>query len=299
MLLQQIINGVAIGSTYALVSIGFNMVYGILGLTNFAHSSFYMLAAYIGQYLVVRLLLDISPLIAVLMTFLITIIVTALLGATMDRTSLKPIRDKSGKPIAFLISTVGVQTIINNVILIVFGSEAKYIPNLLEEYRIILGDNAIIQGTHILIILTTILVLSLLSYIVYKTKLGKAIRAISQDPVGSKVMGINTNKVITTTFFIGTAVAAIAGLIVSMYYQRVDINMGASIGLKTFASSVLGGIGSLYGGVLGGLIIGITETLFAAYISSGYRDIVAFLVLIGVLLVKPSGLMGEKVVEKV
>ena len=299
MLLQQLINGLVIGSTYALVTIGFNMVYGVLELTNFAHSSFYMLAAYIGQFILLKFFMTVSVPIALIITFLTSIIITAFLGALMDKIALEPIRIKKGAPISSLISTVGVQTIINNSVLLIFGTVPLYFPDLLKLGTFTIYGGTVVQWIQVLILIMTLIIMLVLTFIVTRTRLGKSMRAISQNQVAARLMGININRVITLTFFIGTTVAGISGLMVAMYYQRVDTLMGASVGLKSFAAAVLGGMGSLPGAAIGGLLIGLLETLFAAYISSGYRDIVAFVILILVLLIRPSGLMGKKSVDKV
>ena len=299
MLLQQLINGLVIGSTYALVTIGFNMVYGVLELTNFAHSSFYMLAAYIGQFILLKFFMNISVPIALIITFLTSIIITASLGALMDKIALEPIRIKKGAPISSLISTVGVQTIINNSVLLIFGTVPLYFPDLLKLGKFTIYGGTVVQWIQVLILIMTLIIMLVLTFIVTRTRLGKSMRAISQNQVAARLMGININRVITLTFFIGTTVAGISGLMVAIYYQRVDTLMGASVGLKSFAAAVLGGMGSLPGAAIGGLLIGLLETLFAAYISSGYRDIVAFVILILVLLIRPSGLMGKKSVDKV
>ena len=299
MLLQQLINGLVIGSTYALVTIGFNMVYGVLELTNFAHSSFYMLAAYIGQFILLKFFMTISVPIALIITFLTSIIITAFLGALMDKIALEPIRIKKGAPISSLISTVGVQTIINNSVLLIFGTVPLYFPDLLKLGKFTIYGGTVVQWIQVLILIMTLIIMLVLTFIVTRTRLGKSMRAISQNQVAARLMGININRVITLTFFIGTTVAGISGLMFAMYYQRVDTLMGASVGLKSFAAAVLGGMGSLPGAAIGGLLIGLLETLFAAYISSGYRDIVAFVILILVLLIRPSGLMGKKSVDKV
>ena len=299
MLLQQLINGLVIGSTYALVTIGFNMVYGVLELTNFAHSSFYMLAAYIGQFILLKFFMNISVPIALIITFLTSIIITASLGALMDKIALEPIRIKKGAPISSLISTVGVQTIINNSVLLIFGTVPLYFPDLLKLGKFTIYGGTVVQWIQVLILIMTLIIMLVLTFIVTRTRLGKSMRAISQNQIAARLMGININRVITLTFFIGTTVAGISGLMVAIYYQRVDTLMGASVGLKSFAAAVLGGMGSLPGAAIGGLLIGLLETLFAAYISSGYRDIVAFVILILVLLIRPSGLMGKKSVDKV
>lgn len=296
MFIQQLINGIFIGVTYALVTIGFNMVYGVLKLTNFAHASFYMLAAYIAQFIGAKFLMTNGA--SWWFVLIISASFTALLGAGMDLFALRPIRKKHGAPIIALISTIGVQTMINNGVLLVFGTVPLMMPDPFNFGSIMIGG-AVIQGMQIFIATLAILLLIVLSVIVYKTKFGTAMRAVSQNPTAASLMGINVPKIISLTFFVGIAAAGIAGVLMGTYYQRVDSLMGASVGLKCFAAAVLGGIGSVPGAALGGLLIGIAETLFAGYISSGYRDVVAFVILIFILLVRPQGLLGKKEIKKV
>lgn len=298
MFLQQIINGLTIGSIYALITIGFNMVYGVLELTNFAHSSFYMLGAYISLFSMTSLIGSISVH-GLIIGLLISIFITGLLGGLMDKVALEPIRKKDGEPITTLLSTVGIQTAINNAVLLIFGTVPVVFPDVFNLGRLTIGENTTLQVMQIGIFLLSIVLMILLSYLVYRTKFGSAMRAISQNSVAANLMGINVNHIITATFFIGTAVAAISGTMVGIYYQRVDILMGTSVGLKSFAAAVLGGMGSVPGAMVGGLLIGVLETLFAAYISSGYRDIVAFIILIGVLIIRPSGVFGKQSIDKV
>lgn len=298
MLLQQLVNGLFIGVTYALVTIGFNMVYGVLKLTNFAHASFYMLAAYIAQFIGLRLVANGGSVVIWILAAIVSIALTAMLGAGMDLAALRPIRKKGGAGITALISTIGVQTMLNNGVLLVFGTVPLMMadPFNLGIFKI---GNAVVQGIQILIGLIAITLLLVLSYIVYKTRFGTAMRAVSQNPTAASLMGINVPKIISQTFFIGTAAAGIAGILMATYYQRVDSLMGATVGLKCFAAAVLGGIGSVPGAALGGLLIGISETLFAGYVNSGYRDVVAFVILIAVLLIRPQGLLGKKEIKKV
>jgi len=298
MFLQQIINGLTIGSIYALITIGFNMVYGVLELTNFAHSSFYMLGAYISLFSMTSLIGSISVH-GFIIGLLISILITGILGGLMDKVALEPIRKKDGEPITTLLSTVGIQTAINNSVLLIFGTVPVAFPDVFNLGRLTIGENTTLQVMQIGIFFLSIVLMIVLSYLVYRTKFGSAMRAISQNSVAANLMGINVNNVITVTFFIGTAVAAISGTMVGIYYQRVDILMGTSVGLKSFAAAVLGGMGSVPGAMIGGLLIGLLETLFAAYISSGYRDIVAFIILIGVLIIRPSGIFGKQSINKV
>lgn len=295
MFFQQLVNGLTIGSTYALVTIGFTMIYGVLELTNFAHSSFYMLGAYLT--LTSMSFLGLTPL-GFVLSLLASMLFCGVAGALMDRFTLRPIRDKRGAAISALLCTVGVQTVINNLILIIFGSDTKPLPNVINQSRFVIG-NTIITGIQILIILLSIALMVLLSLLVYRTKVGSAMLAISQNANAAKLMGINVNAIITATFFIATCISSVAGSMVGSYYQTVDILMATSVGSKAFAAAVLGGIGVLPGAVLGGYIIGIIETLVAGYISSGYRDAVAFIILVVVLVVRPSGLLGQKDTSKV
>ena len=298
MFLQQIVNGLTIGSTYALVTIGFNMVYGVLELTNFAHSSFYMLGAYISLFTMTSLWGRVTiP--GFFIGLISSIVITGVLGALMNKVALEPIRKRKGADIPALLSTVGIQTAINNSVLLIFGTVPVEFPDVFQLGKFYLGENTVVQRIQIAIFVLAIVLMILLSLLVYKTKLGSGMRAISQNATAAQIMGVNVNRVITLTFFIGTAIAAVSGTMVGIYYQRVDTLMGASVGLKSFAAAVLGGMGSVPGAVFGGFVIGLLETLFAAYISSGYRDAVAFVILMVVLIVRPSGFFGQKSINKV
>ncbi len=292
MFLQQLLNGITIGSTYALVAIGFTLVFGVLELTNFANGSLYMLGAYLslvmygitGQRFV--------------LAFFLSIVLTAAVGYCLDRFGLRRLRQKKAPKLAGLITTLGMSTMIDNAIMIWFGSETKPFPVPFEFGKIEFGG-AVISWLQILILSVSLILMGTLTLIVYKTKIGKAMRATAQNIEAAKLMGINIHGVISFTFIISGILASIAGTLVGMYYQTVDINMGTSIGMKIFASAILGGVGVLPGAMFGGLAIGIIETLAAGYISSGYRDAIAFAVLIVVLLFKPSGLFGKQQMNKV
>ena len=293
MFLQQLVNGLTVGCTYALVAVGFSMVYGVLQLVNFAHGAFYL----VGVYMMITLYVSMS--LGLLPALLLALTGTGLLGALMDRVILKPIRNRSGNSgVASLIATLGMGTCITNLLIVLFGSETKSFPNILDFGKFYLGG-AIVRWNQVLIALITIAMMSLLSLIVYHTKMGTAMRAISQNPQAAQLMGIPVDQVIMITFFIGTVCAAVSGVLVAMYYASIDTAMYMAVSLKTFASAVLGGIGSLPGAMIGGVLIGVLETLVAGYISSDYREAVAFIILIAVLLLKPSGLLGQKQAEKV
>ncbi|MDR2479528.1 MAG: branched-chain amino acid ABC transporter permease [Treponema sp.] len=295
MFLQQLINGLTIGTTYALVTIGFTMVYSVLELANFAHSSFYMLGAYLSMTTLMSLGLS-RP--VFLLGLVVSVAVCGSLGALMDRFTLRLIRNRAESDITAMLCTVGVQTAIDNSILVIFGSETKSFPNVISSTKILIGS-AVISHTQIVILITAVILMLCLSFFIYKTKMGAAMRAISQNLDAARLMGINTGQVVTLTFFIAAGIAAVAGTLVGSYYQANDIMMSASVGSKSFAAAVLGGMGSLPGAVLGGLIIGLAETMVAGYLSSGYRDAVAFIILTVVLIVRPRGFFGQKQLIKV
>lgn len=295
MFLQQLINGLTIGSTYALVTIGFTMIYGVLELTNFAHSSFYMLGAYLT--LTSMSVIGVSPR-GFFISLAVAVLLCGFLGAVMDRFALRPIRNRKGAGISALLCTVGAQTCINNAILAFFGAESKMFPDIFDLGKITF-HNAVISRIQILIMAIAIMIMAVLSFLIYFTRFGCAMRAISQNERAALMMGIKVNTIITGTFFIATTISTIAGTMVGMYYQAIDITMANSVGSKAFAAAVLGGIGVMPGAVLGGFIIGVVETFVAGYISSGYRDAIAFAILIIVLAVRPQGILGKKTVTKV
>ena len=278
MFLQQLINGITIGSIYALVSIGFTMVFGVLELTNFANGSLYMLGAYLS------LMLYTSTRMPFFLAFFLSILLTGAAGFLLDRIALRRLRNMS--------------MIFDNFIMLVFGSETKSFPNQFNfgSFEVC---GAVISWVQIIILITAIILMLMLSFVVYKTKIGKAMLCTAQNAEAARLMGINVNSVIAFTFIISGVLACISGNLVGMYYQTVSVTMGASVGMKTFASAILGGVGVLPGAMVGGLLVGIIETFAAGYISSGYRDAIAFLVLIVVLLFKPSGLFGSKQINKV
>ena len=292
MFLQQLVNGITIGSTYALVAIGYSMVFGVLELINFAHGSVYML----GGYFTLMIYTGLGG--YFYLAFLLSIILTGIVGFSIDFFALKTLRRKKAPRLSSLMATLGVGTIIDNCVLLFFGSETKPYPNMLDFGRFEVGG-AIISWLQIIILIVAVLLMLITSFLVYKTKIGKAMRATAQNADAAKLMGVNVGGVISFTFIVGSALAAVAGTMVGMYYQAIDSTMGFSVGMKTFAAAVLGGVGVLPGAMVGGLAIGVIETIAASYISSGYRDAIAFAILILVLLFKPSGLFGKKQITKV
>lgn len=292
MLFQQIFDGLTLGMVYALIAVGYSLVFGILRLVNFSHGSVYAFGAHIALVVAVSMSWGIFP------ALLLSIIATGFLGIVIDKLSLKPLREKESKPIAALITTIGVSYIIQNLLMIIFGSHSKWFPKIFD-YGVIKIGSINIVSTQLFIFLVSLLLLIFLTIIIQKTKIGLSMRAVEQNPKAAHLMGINVNHVISFTFFLGGASAAIAGTLISGYYQVVYPNMGFIAGLKAFSAAVLGGIGVLYGSVIGGLVVGLSESFAVSYFGGGYRDAVAFIILILVLIIRPKGLFGKKDVTKV
>lgn len=291
MFLQQLVNGLSIGFTYALVAVGFTLVYGVLELVNFAHGSFYLLGAYVGITLLGFITNDIY------LVIILSILFSGILGMLMDVSILKPIR-KTDMGISALIATLGISNIINNLIIVIYGSETKSFPDIFSRNRFDLGK-IIIKWNQVGIAVVSIVVMGVLSICIYKTKMGRGMRAISQNPKAALLMGVPVSRIISLTFFFGTACASLSGCMVASYYRAIDTSMYLAICLKTFAAVVLGGVGSIYGAMIAGVLIGVLETLATAYLSSNYRDAVAFVILIVVLIFCPNGLFGHKKAVKV
>jgi branched-chain amino acid transport system permease protein len=300
MFTQQLINGLALGAVYALIALGYTMVYGILQLINFAHGEVYMLGAYLGIILLgvlTHLGLTASSLpLALLITVIVSMLFCAAYGAVIERVAYRPIRNAS--KLAPLISAVGMSIILQNFVMLSQGKEYKNLPPMLpSEGFSLFGAN--VSPVQFFILCASILIMVGLQLFVSKTRLGKAMRATSQDRIMAGLVGINVNQVITVTFMIGSALAAVAGVMVTLYYGVVHFFMGYLAGIKAFTAAVLGGIGSIPGAMLGGFILGLIENFGASYISSVYKDAFAFLVLIIVLIARPAGLLGQKSVDKV
>jgi len=300
MFTQQLINGLALGAVYALIALGYTMVYGILQLINFAHGEVYMIGAYLG--IIVLGMLTASGVTAYSLTFslLLTVLISmafcALYGAAIERVAYRPLRKAS--KLAPLISAVGMSIILQNFMMLAQGKEYKNLPPVLPSIGLnILGAN--VSPAQIFILSSSVLIMIVLHLFVSRTRLGKAMRATSQDRVMAGLVGININQVISITFMIGSALAAVAGVMATLYYGVVHFFMGYLAGIKAFTAAVLGGIGSIPGAMLGGFMLGLIENFGASYISSVYKDAFAFIVLILTLLIRPAGLLGEKSVDKV
>ena len=298
-LLQQLINGLAFGSILALIALGYTMVYGILRFINFAHGDVFMIGAFAGFYLAPKIaaILPVPSILGGLAVLLLSMLVCAALGVGIERFAYRPLRSRP--KLTVLITAIGVSLFLEYTGQLVFGAAPKSFPALVPVYPIAHIGGLSVNSNQVLVLVVTGVLLLALRFIVLKTKIGMAMRALSFNADAAALMGVNTDVVISFTFALGSALAAAAGILFATNYPSIDPLMGILPGLKAFVAAVLGGIGNLNGAVLGGLIIGVTETLVAGYVSSTYRDAIAFGILILILLVKPSGLLGKKEVEKV
>ena len=291
MFFQQLINGIALGSTYALIALGYTMVYGIITLINFAHGEIFMAGAFVGLLLVATLKLNIFAAMAVSMAFCMV------LGVVVELIAYRRLRKASR--LSALISAIGVSIFLATLAQMIFGANARSFPDDAFPVKQIQLFGAEISTLQILIIGVSAMLMVALEYIVQKTKLGKAMRATSEDYNTAALMGINVNMVISFTFALGSALAAAGGVLVGVLFNAVSFNMGLMAGLKAFAAAVLGGIGSIPGAMLGGLLLGVTEVMGVAAGYSSYRDAIAFFILVLVLLFRPTGLLGRKIQKKV
>ena len=288
-LLTQMINGLSTGGMYALVAIGYTMVYGIAKMINFAHGEIIMVGAYL-TYVVF------SVLGMLVVAIIASIAGCALLGVVTEKVAYKPLRNSSS--LSVLITAIGVSYLLQNLFLILFGSAAITFPDFLPSGQLELLGLSISYVSLLSLILTFACTILLLLFI-NKTKLGKAMRAVSEDKGAAELMGINVNNTISMTFAIGSGLGAVAGIIYGLSYSLINPYLGAMLGIKAFIAAVLGGIGSIQGAMIGGLIIGVAEAFTVSYISSTFSDAVVFGILIFILLVKPAGLFGQNVREKV
>jgi len=287
---EQFINGLTLGSTYALIALGYTMVYGIVQLINFAHGEIYMFGAFVGLFLV-------TAGINVFVALLGAMVFCMVLGVLVERIAYRPLRGKSSR-LSALISAIGVSIFLSTAMLLYRGSNTTRYPEVFKATTFDLGGIQV-SSLQVLILVFSALLMVGLEVMIHRTKLGKAMRACSQDIEAASLMGINVNQVISATFAIGSALAAAGGVMVGIYYNAVWPYMGTMAGMKAFAAAVLGGIGSIPGAMIGGLTLGIMEIMGVAYLSSSYKDAIAFAILILVLLIRPQGLLGKKIAKKV
>jgi branched-chain amino acid transport system permease protein len=300
--LQQLINGIVLGSIYGLVAIGYTMVYGIIGMINFAHGDVFMVGAFLALIAFLALLaigITAIPL-ALFLVLVIAMLLAALYGWAVERLAYRPLR--GSHRLAPLISAIGMSIILQNYVQIAQGARVKPLPPLIPGgYTLIEGGGFAVQvsNVQIIIVVTTLALMAAFSWLVSATKLGRNMRACEQDLKMASLVGVDIDRTISLTFVIGAALAAVAGIMYLLYYGVIDFFIGFIAGVKAFTAAVLGGIGSLPGAMLGGLLIGLIETFWSAYFSAEYKDVAAFSILVLVLIFMPTGILGRPEVEKV
>jgi branched-chain amino acid transport system permease protein len=300
--LQQLVNGVSLGAVYGLIALGYTMVYGIIGMINFAHGDIYMVGAFISLiFLTLLATAGITSLpLALVLVLLATVAITALYGWTVERVAYRPLR---GAPrLAPLISAIGVSIVLQNYVQLAQGARVKVLPPLVTGSVTLSSSdefNVTISTLQIIIVAVTIALMAGFTWLIKTTSLGRAMRATEQDLTMAALVGVNVDRTISAAFVIGSGLAAVAGLLVTLYYGVIDFYLGFVAGIKAFTAAVLGGIGSLPGAMLGGLLIGVIEALWSGYFSIAYKDLAVFAILILVLILKPSGLLGRPALEKV
>ena len=297
-ILQQFINGVTVGGIYALIALGYTMVYGVLKMINFAHGDLCILGAFIGlTTLTSGALGGLSTPVLLVLAFLIAMIVVAVAGTLLDQFAYKPLR--KAHRLSAVVSALGASMLIENGIMLIWSPNVQVFPNnLLPNISWQIGG-AYLSFVQLLIILCAFLLMAALYFFVHHTRVGTAIRATAIDQDAARLMGINVNRVIAMVFIIGPVLGAIGGLFIGLYYRQTYFTMGWSYGLNAFIAAIIGGIGNIPGAMLGGLVLGLFNAFAAGYISSSWQDAITFALLIAILLVRPSGLLGERVAEKV
>ncbi len=296
--LQQLVNGLTQGSVYALIALGYTMVYGILRLINFAHGDVYMLGAFFGLFAARALHAGDAPTpLKAILVLVAAMVGCGLAGVVIERAAYKPVR--RSPRLSALITAIGVSLLLENGGRLVFGADPKFFPQIVPAQNLSLGMGVTITNQQLTILVVSLGLMALLRVIVLHTKVGKAMQAVSFNPTAAALMGIPVDRIITFTFMIGSMLAAAAGVLVALENPKIDPYMGLLPGLKAFVAAVLGGIGNIPGAVLGGLVMGIAEVMVVGYVSPTYRDAIAFVLLIAILLVRPSGILGRPSAEKV
>ena len=289
-LIQTLISGLSLGSIYALIALGYTMVYGIAKMLNFAHGDIIMVGAY--AVITAVFTMGLPPFIAIL----ISIALCALLGIVIEFLAYRPLRQ--AQPLAVLITAIGVSYLLQNLALLIYGSEQKAFPTIVALPTVHIGG-VYIDGITLATLVVTAVIMVALSLFINKTRMGKAMRAVSEDKEAAELMGISVNRTITVTFAIGSALAGVAAIFYGAAYTYIRPTTGAMPGIKAFTAAVFGGIGSIHGAMLGGILLGVIEQLSKTYISTLWADAIVFGVLVVVLVVKPTGLLGKKISEKV
>ncbi len=291
-ILNNLISGLSLGSVYAIIALGYTMVYGIAKMLNFAHGDVIMVGGYISFIAISTLGLGAAP------SILLGVLACTALGIVIERFAYKPLRQATS--LAVLITAIGVSYLLQNLALLIWGSSSKFYPTIIEIPPVTLFDGQmVISSASIVTIISCVIIMILLSFFINKTKLGKAMRAVSEDKSAAQLMGIDVNFTISVTFAIGAALAAVAGVLLLSAYPLMTPTLGSMPGIKAFTAAVFGGIGSIPGALIGGILLGVIEIFGRAYISTQLSDAIVFAVLIIVLLVRPTGLLGKPIHEKV
>jgi len=296
---QQFMNGLAVGGIYALIALGYTMVYGVLKLINFAHGDLFTYGAYLGLTLLISLALTdrLGAALGVLALVLMVMGLVALLGAILERAAYRPLRDSPR--LSAVVSALGASIFLQNTLMLIYGARFQVYPDGILPNMTVNVMGFPIPLMRILIVLASLIMMALLYLFIQKTRTGTAIRAAAIDQDAARLMGIDVNRVILLVFLLGPALGGAAGLMVGLYYGQINFTMGWIYGLKAFTAAILGGIGNIPGAMVGGLLLGVIEALGAAYISIAWKDAIAFVVLILILIVRPTGLLGERVAEKI
>jgi len=296
---QQLTNGLAVGSIYALIALGYTMVYGVLKLINFAHGDLFTIGAYLGMTLLASLALHerIGPILGIVVLALMVMGLVAILGAVLERTAYRPLRESPR--LSAVVSALGASIFLQNAVMLIYGARFQVYPEDLVTETSVDLFGIFVPAVRILVLFVSLALMAGLYAFIQKTRIGTAIRAAAIDQDAARLMGIDVNRVILLVFLIGPALGGAAGLLVGLQYGQINFTMGWTYGMKAFTAAILGGIGNIPGAMLGGLILGVIEALGSAYISIAWKDAIAFFVLILILIVRPTGLLGERVADKI
>ena len=296
--LQQLTNGLAVGGIYALVALGYTMVYGVLKLINFAHGDLFTIGAYLGFTLLVSggLAGSVAPLVAVALVLLFVLGMVAMLGVVLERVAYRPLR--KANRLSAVVSALGASIMLQNAVMLIYGARFYVYPEGLRPSLIFNLFGLQVPIMRVIVIVGSVLLMLALYAFIHRTRMGTAIRAVAIDQGASRLMGINVDRVISLVFFLGAGLGGVAGVMVGMYYGQIDFTMGWTYGLKAFTAAILGGIGNIPGAMIGGLLLGVIEALGASYLAMAWKDAIAFLVLILILIIRPTGLLGERVADK-
>lgn len=296
---QQLTNGLAVGGIYALIALGYTMVYGVLRLINFAHGDLFTMGAYLGLTLLVSLGLEgkMSGILIGGVLIAMAMGLVAVVGYLLERVAYRPLRNSHR--LSAVVSALGASIFFSNALMLVYGARSQVYPNGILPASTVAVMGVDIPLMRIAMFLCTVLLMVLLYWFINRTRIGTAIRAVAIDQAAAKLMGINVNHIISLIFLIGPALGGAAGVMVGLYYGQITYDMGFSFGLKAFTAAILGGIGNIPGAMAGGILLGVIEALGAAYISIAWKDAIAFMVLILILIFRPTGLLGERVADKI